>query len=90
MMKHKTKEILAAFQRKAMVPVVGMTTALMMSVSAFAEEPTATIDPALFDPLVTSVTGNVSAVLPKVLIVVGLLVGIGVVIALFKKHAKPS
>lgn len=92
-MKHKTKEILAAFQRKAMVPVVGMTTALMMSVSAFAAEgdtATATIDPALFDSLVTGVVGNISAVLPKVLVVIALLLGLGAVIALFKKHARPS
>lgn len=92
-MKNKIQETFANCKMKLMAPAVGLSTALMLSVPAFAAEDgatSATIDPALFDPLVDGVTGNVSAVMPKVLVVVGLLTGLGVVLALFKKHARPS
>ena len=39
---------------------------------------------------VCTVTSNVSAILPKVIVIVGLLIGLGVVIGLIKKHARPS
>ena len=93
-LKHKIKEVFANFKRKAMVPVVGVSSAVMLSVPAFAADgdtvanADGVIDPALFDPLVNGVTGNISAVLPKILIVVGVIVGIGVVITLFKRHAR--
>ena len=87
------KEVFRMFRRRAVMASVCAASAMLLAVPAFASSGTSTdgaLDPALFDPLVSGVTSNISAVLPKVLIVVALLVGLGVVISLFKKHAKPS
>ncbi len=89
------KEVFRTFRRRAVMASVCSATAMMLAVPAFASGSSGSgtdgaLDPTLFDPLVSGVTSNISAVLPKVLIVVALLVGLGVVISLFKKHAKPS
>ncbi len=73
--------------------LVAVCTVALLSVQAFASGSSSaseTLDPALFDPLVSGVTSNVSAILPKVIVIVGLLIGLGVVIGLIKKHARPS
>lgn len=87
----KTKDFVSSVRLKLLLAVIPALSVLL-AVPAFASSSVAdgTIDPALFDPMVTAVTGNIGAVLPKVLIIVGLLVGIGVVIALVKRNAKPN
>lgn len=88
------KKVLDAAKRKLFTVAAAGTTMALMAVPAFAAGSSApdsgTLDPELFDPLVSGITGNISAVLPKVIVVVALLVGLGVVIGLVKKHARPS
>ncbi len=89
------KKVLNAAKRKLFTVAAAGTTMALMAVPAFAAESSGApadgvLDPTLFDPLVSGITGNISAVLPKVIVVVALLVGLGVVIALVKKHARPS
>lgn len=90
------KKVLDAAKRKLFTVAAAGTTMALTAVPAFAAEPgasgetTGVLDPELFDPLVSGITGNISAVLPKVIVVVALLVGLGVVIGLVKKHARPS
>lgn len=82
-----------SIQQRLSAWLVAVCTVALLSVSAFASgssTPSETLDPALFDPLVSGVTSNVSAILPKVIVIVGLLIGLGVVIGLIKKHARPS
>ena len=89
------KKVLDAAKRKLFTVAAAGTTMALTAVPAFAAESLAAsgegvLDPTLFDPLVSGLTGNISAVLPKVIVVVALLVGLGVVIGLVKKHARPS
>lgn len=89
------KKVLDAAKRKLFTVAAAGTTMALTAVPAFAAELSAAsgegvLDPTLFDPLVSGITGNISAVLPKVIVVVALLVGLGVVIGLVKKHARPS
>ncbi|OUP62226.1 hypothetical protein B5F11_20870 [Anaerotruncus colihominis] len=88
------KKVLDAVKRKLFTVAAAGTTMALTAVPAFAAGSSApdsgTLDPELFDPLVSGITGNISAVLPKVIVVVALLVGLGVVIGLVKKHARPS
>ena len=82
-----------SIQQRLSAWLVAVCTVALLSVPAFASgisAPGETLDPALFDPLVSGVTSNVSAILPKVIVIVGLLIGLGVVIGLIKKHARPS
>ena len=86
------QKVKSFFRRKVCAPMIGAMTVCALSVPAFAAEPvdpvTGVVDPAAFDPLVTAVTGNVSALMPKVLVVVGLILGVTVAIGFFKRHAK--
>lgn len=78
-------------KRKIMMPLMTASTAVVLAVPTFAADPVSSdgvIDATAFDPMVSGITGNVGAVLPKVIVVLGLLVGIGVVIGLVRKHAK--
>lgn len=89
------KKVLNAAKRKLFTVAAAGATMALMAVPAFAAESSGAsvdgvLDPTLFDPLVSGITGNISAVLPKVIAVVALLVGLGVVIALVKKHTRPS
>lgn len=84
------KKVLDAAKRKLFTVAAAGTTMALTAVPAFAAEGDGVLDPTLFDPLVSGITGNISAVLPKVIVVVALLVGLGVVIGLVKKHARPS
>ena len=89
------KKVLDAAKRKLFTVAAAGTTMALTAVPAFAAESSAAsgegvLDPTLFDPLVSGITGNISAVLPKVIVVVALLVELGVVIGLVKKHARPS
>lgn len=90
------KAFRAKIKRKALGVCVAVSLAVMTAVPTFASGSPAfansdgIIDSSAFDPLVTGVTGNIGVVMPKVLIVIALLIGIGVAIALFKKHAKPG
>ena len=88
MKKSLTARRLTAWRRRISMLAAAWTIMVLMAVPAFAAGSSApdsgTLDPELFDP------GNISAVLPKVIVVVALLVGLGVVIGLVKKHARPS
>lgn len=90
----KMKDFATTAKRKCLSLAVGATSVMMLSVPSFAADVvdplTGVIDPTAFDPLVSSVTGNVAAALPKVVVVVGLLLGLGVVIALFRRNARPT
>lgn len=94
MKKSLTARRLTAWRRRISMLAAAWTIMVLMAVPAFAAGSSApdsgTLDPELFDPLVSGITGNISAVLPKVIVVVALLVGLGVVIGLVKKHARPS
>lgn len=87
------KSIVTSFQKKMLSAMVAVSVTASLSVSAFAAGTPfvgadGVIDPTVFDPLSTSITANVGAVMPKVIVVVGLLIAIGIVFAFFKKHAK--
>lgn len=91
----KLKSVFARFNRKAMAVSLAVTSVMMLSVPAFAVEgapiidtTTGIVDATAFDPLVTSVTGNIGAVFPKVVIILGLVVGLSVVIGFVRKNAK--
>ncbi|WP_140401333.1 hypothetical protein, partial [Anaerotruncus colihominis] len=91
MKKSLTARRLTAWRRRISMLAAAWTIMVLMAVPAFAAESSAAsgdgvLDPSLFDPLVSGITGNISAVLPKVIVVVALLVGLGVVIGLVKKH----
>lgn len=90
----KLNPVFERFKQKAVMTACCASAAMMLAIPSFAVDDTttagSTLDPTLFDPLVNGVTSNISAVLPKVLVVVALLVGLGVVITLFKRHARPS
>lgn len=87
----KIKAFVSAQKCKLMFAAVPVATAMMAAVPAFATiSADGTIDPTLFDPLVTGITSNIGAVMPKLMIILALLVGLGVVIMLVKKHARPN
>lgn len=89
----KIKAFVSARKKALLMAAMPAATAMMAVVPAFATpaiDADGVIDPTLFDPLVTGVTGNIGAVMPKLLIIVAMLVGIGVVIALVKKNARPN
>lgn len=90
------RKITGYLKRKVLAASVAVSVAVMTAVPALASSPPAfansdgVIDSAAFDPLVTGITGNIGVVMPKVMIILALLIGLGVAIALFKKNATPG
>lgn len=88
------KSVVTRLKKKMLSAMVAVSVTASLSVSAFASGTPpfvgadGVIDPTVFDPLSTSITANVGAVMPKVIVVVGLLIAIGIVFAFFRKHAK--
>lgn len=76
--------------RKFILLPLAVSSLVMMSIPSFAADDISTgVLPAdTFEPMVTAVTSNIGAVLPKVLILAGLIIGIGVAVMIFKKFAK--
>lgn len=80
-----------SLSRKIMLFPLAVSSMVMMAIPSFAADldlSTGVLPADAFDPMVTAVTSNIGAVLPKVLILAGLIIGIGLAVMLFKKFAK--
>lgn len=87
----KSSSFVDAILRKSTAFMVAISALVMMAIPSFAADldlSTGVLPADAFDPMVTAVTSNIGAVLPKVLILAGLIIGIGLAVMLFKKFAK--